>query len=42
MPGAVEALSKKVKNKKSRRILDSDIAKTGVDLATGYMLEKLQ
>ena len=41
-PGAVEALSKKVKNKKLRSILDSDIAKTGVDLATGYALEKLQ
>ena len=41
-PGAVEALSKKVNNKKIRSILDSDIAKTGVDLATGYALDKLQ
>ena len=41
-PGAVEALSKKVKNKKLRNILDSDIAKTGVDLATGHALDKLQ
>ena len=41
-PGAVEALSKKVKNKKLRNILDSDIVKTGVDLATGHALDKLQ
>ena len=41
-PGAVEALSKKVNNKKLRSILESDIAKTGVDLATGYALDKLQ
>ena len=41
-PGAVEALTKKVNNKKLRSILDSDVAKTGVDLATGYALDKLQ
>ena len=33
--GALESLSKKVKNKKLKAILNSDIAKTGVDLATG-------
>ena len=41
-PGAIENLSKKVKNKKLKAILNSDIAKTGVDLATGYTLDKLQ
>ena len=39
-PGALEGLSKKVKNKKA--ILNSDIAKTGVDLASEYTLDKLQ
>ena len=41
-PGAIENLSKKVKNKKLKAILNSDIAKTGVDLATGFALDKLQ
>ena len=41
-PGALEGLSKKVKNKKLKAILNSDIAKTGVDLATGFALGKLQ
>ena len=41
-PGALESLSKKVKNKKLKSILDDDITKTGVDLATGYALDKLQ
>ena len=41
-PGALEGLSKKVKNKKLEAILNSDIAKTGVDLATGFALDKLQ
>ena len=41
-PGALEGLSKKVKNKKLKAILNSDIARTGVDLATGYALDKLQ
>ena len=41
-PGALEGLSKKVKNKKLKAILNSDTAKTGVDLATGYALDKLQ
>ena len=38
-PGALEGLSKKVKNKKLKAILNSDIAKTGVDLATGFALD---
>ena len=41
-PGAIENLSKKVKNKRLKFILNSVIAKTGVDLATGYTLDKLQ
>ena len=41
-PGALEGLSKKVKNKKLKAILNSDIAKTDVDLATGFALDKLQ
>ena len=41
-PGALEGLSKKVKNKKLKAILNSDIAETGVDLATGFALDKLQ
>ena len=41
-PGAIEGLSKKVKNKKPQKILNSDIARTGVDLATGFALDKLQ
>ena len=41
-PGALKGLSKKVKNKKLKAILNSDIAKRGVDLATGFALDKLQ
>ena len=40
-PTAFEGLSKKVKNKKIS-MLNSDIAKTGVNLATYYTLDKLQ
>ena len=42
VPTALEGLTKKVKNKKLRSILDSDITKTRVDLAVGYALDKLQ
>ena len=42
VPGTLESLSKKVKNKKLKSILDNDITKTDVDLATGYALDKLQ
>ena len=41
LPGAVEKLSNKVKNQRLKSILDSDITKTGVNLATGYALDKL-
>ena len=41
-PTAFEGLTKKVKNKTLRNILDNDITKTGVDLAAGYALDKLQ
>ena len=41
VPGAIGNLSKKVKNKKPKSILHSDITKTGIDLATGYALDKL-
>ena len=40
-PDAFELLGKKVNNKKLKKILNSDIAKTGVDLATGFALDKL-
>ena len=39
--GTIGNLSKRVKNKKVKSILDSDITKTGLDLATGYALGKL-
>ena len=42
LPTALEGLTKKVKNKKLKSILDNDITKTGVDLAVGYALDKLQ
>ena len=41
VPGAIGNLSKRVKNKKLKLILDSDITKTGIDLATGYALDNL-
>ena len=41
VPGTIGNLSKRVKNKKLKLILDSDMAKTGIDLATGYALDKL-
>ena len=41
-PGPIENLSKKVKNKRLKSILNSDITKTGVDLTTGFALDKLQ
>ena len=39
-PGAIENLSKRVKDKKLKSILDSDITKTGIGLASGYALDK--
>ena len=41
-PAALEGLTKKVNNKTLKSILDNDITKTGVDLAAGYALDKLQ
>ena len=41
-PTALEGLTKKVNNKILRSILDNDITKTGIDLAAGYALDKLQ
>ena len=41
MPGTIGNLSKRVKNKKLKLILDSVITKTGIDLARGYALDKL-
>ena len=35
-PGIIQNLSKNVKNKRVRLILNSDMTKTGLDLAAGY------
>ena len=40
-PDALDLLSNKVKNKKIKKLLNSDIAKTGVDLVSGFALDKL-
>ena len=42
VPDAVEMLGSKVKNKKLKKILNSDITKTGINLASGYAIDKLQ
>ena len=41
-PDALDLLSSKVKNKKIKQLLNNDITKTGIDLATGFALDKLQ
>ena len=41
VPDVLEKLGGKVKNKRLKRILTSDLAKTGADYATGLALEKL-
>ena len=41
-PDVLEKLDGKVKNKRLKKILTSDLAKTGADYATGLALEKLQ
>ena len=41
VPNAIGNLPKRVKNKELKSILDSDITKTGINLATGYALDKL-
>ena len=42
VPDAVEMLGNKVKNKKLKKILNSDITRTGVNLASGYAIDQLQ
>ena len=42
VPDVLEKLSGKVKNKRLKSILTSDLAKTGADYATGLALEKLE
>ena len=42
IPDILENLGGKVKNKKLKKILTSDLAKTGADYATGLALEKLE
>ena len=42
IPDVLENLGGKVKNKKLKKILTSNLAKTGADYATGLALEKLQ
>ena len=42
MPYALETVGGKVKNKRLKKILTSDLARTGADYATGLALEKLQ
>ena len=41
-PDVLEKLGGKVKNKRLKKILTSDLTKTGADYATGLALEKLQ
>ena len=40
-PGAVTKLSGKVKNKRLRSLFDNDMAKAGLYLAAGYVMDKL-
>ena len=42
VPDVLESLGGKVKNQRLKKILTSDLAKTGVDYATGLALEKLE
>ena len=42
VPDVLEKLSGKVKNKRLKSILTSDLAKTGTDYATGLAFEKLE
>ena len=42
VPDALETVGGKVKNKRLKKILTSDLAKTGADYATSLALEKLQ
>ena len=42
IPDLIENFGGKVKNKKIKKLLTSDLAKTGADYATGLALEKLE
>ena len=42
IPDVLENLGGRAKNKRLKRILTSDLAKTGADYATGLALQKLQ
>ena len=42
IPDVLENIGGRVKNKRIKKILTSDLAKTGADYATGLALEKLQ
>ena len=42
VPDVLENLGGRIKNKRLKKILTSDLAKTGADYATGLALEKLQ
>ena len=42
VPDVLETLGGRVKNKRLKRILTSDLAKTGADYATGFALERLE
>ena len=42
IPDVLESLGGRVKNQKLKKILTSDLAKTGADYATGLALEKLE
>ena len=42
VPDVLESLGGKVKNRRLKKILTSDLAKTGVDYATGLALQKLE
>ena len=42
VPDVLESLGGKVKNKRLKKILTSDLAKTGADYAKGLALDKLQ
>ena len=42
VPDVLESLGGKVKNQRLKKILTSDLAKTGTDYATGLALEKLE
>ena len=41
LPGTIGNFSKRVKNKKLKSILDTNITKKGIDLGTGYAMDKL-